>query len=152
MHIQVPSLTWDSIGWWLLFPGALAAFNFGHLNGPCSQWTGDRQWVLSPHSPNPNIKWRVKNSFRCFLDQVYCFLDFFPGTICLVFASLELELVMLHGICHILTCSPSILHGSCYMLVLQISCGFLSASCGCHLGFLEGFIWDFFRVSFRAFI
>ena len=40
------------------------------------------------------------------------FLAFFAGTIC---NSLELELVILHGICYIMAWSLCILHGICYI-------------------------------------
>ena len=77
--------------------------------------------------------------------------------------SLELESVILHGICYILAwslcilhgicyiwpCSPSILHGICHVLALQPLICMVFATFWCFkrsCGFLE----CFFRVSFRV--
>ena len=109
----------------------------------------------------------VQNSFWIlFLAQVLEFLLLFFSWYHLpcICNSLELESVILHGICYILAwslcilhgicyiwpCSPSILHGICYVLALQpLICmvfatfWYFKRSCG----FLE----SFFRVSFRVF-
>ena len=90
----------------------------------------------------------------------FCFFlfAFFPGSICLVFATvwkwnlsfcmafgicyiLEWSLCILHGICYIWPCSLSILHGICYILALQplICMAFATFRYFKHwCGFLEG--------------
>ena len=73
--------------------------------------------LLYHHFPLVDIIERVWNSFRFFF---WAGLGFFLGflgwyhlpSVC---NSLELEFVILHGICHIWACSPSILHGIYYM-------------------------------------
>jgi len=81
--------------------------------------------------------------------------------------SLELESVILHGICYIWQCVPSILHcisyiwpcllsilhGSCHMLALQLFicmafATFYNFKRSC--GFFEGFRRFSFRISFRV--
>ena len=103
--------------------------------------------------------------FDFFWPQVLEFwLAFFPVTICL---GLELEPIILHGICYILAwslcilhgiwyiwpCSPSILHGMCHILACQPlicmvcatfwcfkrSCESLEGSLSFHVGFHSKF-------------
>ena len=104
--------------------------------------------------------------FSFFLAQVliFCLSWYHLPCIC---NSLELESVILHGICYILAwllctvhgicyiwpCSPSILHGVCHVLALQpLICvvfatfWYFKRSCG----FLESFFRLSFRVSFRV--
>ena len=80
------------------------------------------------------------------------FFGLIPGAIALHVNSLELEPVILHGICYILTCSPTNLHSIWYTLALQhirnlpwylphagtsnVHVGFFEVSFGFHLGFL----------------
>ena len=93
----------------------------------------------------------VWNSFRIFFSAgLGCFFDFLAGTICLVFCNgLELEFVILHGICHIWACSPSILHGIYYMWACSPSilygiCHILACSPSI-------FAWDFLHVGMFTF-
>ena len=94
----------------------------------------------------------VKNSFWMFLDSfgsgLRCLVGFLPRyhlpCIC---NSLELEPVILHGICYLLAWSLCILHGICYILVLQtfmwvssIRPFYLGFHWGCHFGIHEGFL------------
>ena len=112
-----------------------------------------------------SLKERVQNSYLFFLAQVFFvgFLSWYQlPCIC---NSLELESVILHGICYILAwslcilhgicyiwpCSPSILHGICHVLALQpLICmatfWFFKRSCG----FVESFHRVSFRFSFRV--
>ena len=115
---------------------------------------------------------------RCNPWQPLHWVQFFFGAQVLIFClscyhlpcicnNLELESVMLHGICYILAwllctvhgicyiwpCSPSILHGVCHVLALQpLICvvfatfWYFKRSCG----FLESFFRLSFRVSFRV--
>jgi len=117
----------------------------------------------------PDILHRVWNSFWIFFFApgfFVCFLSrYHLPCIC---NSLELEPVILHGICYILAwslcifhgicyiwpCLPSILHGICHILAFQPlicmvfarfwcfkrSCGSLEGSLGFHLGFHLSFI------------
>ena len=115
---------------------------------------------------------------------VTCFFPFFPGTICLLFATiwnqnLELEPVILHGLCYILAwslcaldgicciwqCSPSILpgyvphvgtstsHSHDIFWYFKRSCDFLRVPFGFPLGFhvrfLSGFPQDVISGFFR---
>ena len=82
-------------------------------------------WVLGVHLflmdfDVKHLK-RLKKRWRIILGIIFfCVLGFFFGflgwyhlpSVC---NGLELEFVILHGICHIWACSPSILHGTYYM-------------------------------------
>ena len=64
---------------------------------------------------------RVQNSFWIFLGSGFGILFGFLSWYHLpcIYNSLELECVILHRICYIWPCSPSILHGICHVLALQ---------------------------------
>ena len=84
---------------------------------------GPSNFLFRPVQTHPGdlqdvVQERVWNSFRIFFfQQVWDFFFGFLGWYHLpsVCNGLEIEFVILHGICHIWACSPSILHGIYYM-------------------------------------
>ena len=73
--------------------------------------------------PLPSVVKGVRNSFRIFFLSRFgnffgCLGWYHLPSVC---NGLELEFVILHGICHIWACSPSILHGIYYMWVCSPS-------------------------------
>ena len=99
---------------WPTAPQALCFLPFS-LN----VWTWSTKGQLQFAAVMPNF-WKIKgvwNSFRIFfwagLGIFFGFLGWYHlPSVC---NGLELEFVILHGICHIWACSPSILHGIYYM-------------------------------------
>ena len=101
--------------------------------------------------------YRVQNSF-CFL---FCKRLFFFGGGFLswyhlpyICNSLELEPVILHGICYILAWSLGILHCICHILALiwmvVATFWYLKPSCGFLVGFFKLSSRASFRISFRV--
>jgi hypothetical protein len=76
-----------------------------------------------------------------FASGVELFFAFFPGTICL--DSLELERVILHGICHVSALQPLICMVFARFWYFKRSCGFLESffTVSCRVSF---------QVSFRV--
>ena len=73
-----------------------------------------------------------------FASGVELFFAFFPGTICL--DSLELERVILHGICHVSALQPLICMVFATFWYFKRSCGFLEGSLGSRLVFHLGLV------------
>ena len=104
-----------------------------------------------------NIGFASSAGINLGVQNSFFFFALSPGTICIhlpcICNSLELESVILHGICYIGQCLPSILHAICNVLALQpLICmvfatfWYFKRSCG----FLESFFRLSFRVSFRV--